>query len=352
MPIIRKKLIPDEVYPSDLRYNEGEDTIESFINGEWVENPDADPRHQTTFPPRITAATECDAAQSVTDALKNQVEQIITAIENTSTLFTIAGIILSLFTFGTFGVFISLALTAADSMVGAGSAALEAALTDPVWEQFKCILFCAMDAQGRLTQPKLGEVIDQVNDQIGGLAAATINQMLTLAGEGGINNIAAIGTSEGDCSECDTCPDEWCFTFDFTLSQFGWDVRNVSPYGDIGRYTPTVGYQQLASYGTVDNCTIEIDFAATNLIRVTVEFDPNLDGSNPKTTLYLNSYGSIFAQHGGGFEIVFDDIDTTADFIGIDFDPYQGDIQEWTGALIRITIHGTGDNPFGTDNCV
>jgi len=351
MPIIRRRLSPDTVYPSDLRYDAETDTVQRNVNGDWLDSPESDPRHQTTFPPRITAATECDAAQSVTDALKNQVEQTITAIDNASTLFTIAGIILSLFTFGTFGVFISLALTAADYMVGVGSSALEAALTEPVWEQIKCILFCEMGTTGRLTASGLETVKNRITDEIGGVAAVTINQMLTIAGEGGINNLAALGTSTGDCSECDACPDEWCFTFDFTLSQFGWDNRNVSPYGDIGRYTVGVGYQQLASYGTVDNCTIEIDFAATNLIRVTVEFDPNLDGSNPKTTLYLNSYGAIFAQHGGGFEVVFDDIDTTADFIGLDFDPYQGDIQEWTGALTRITIHGTGENPFGTDNC-
>lgn len=203
MPIIRKKLDPNTVYPSNIRYNPDTGEVESNVNGDWVPNPEADPRNQTTIPARITSDPACDAAQSVVDALKGQVDGVLTAIDNGGTAFTIAGIILSFLSFGPFGVLISIALAIADAMLDAGTTALEAALTPTVYDTLKCIIFCQFNSAGRLREGGLGIIQSQVNDQIGGLAAATLNSMLSLAGEGGINNLAALGTSTGECSGCD-----------------------------------------------------------------------------------------------------------------------------------------------------
>lgn len=205
MPIIRKKLDPNAVYPETIRYNPDTDAVESNVNGDWVENPEADPRNQTTFPPRVTSDTKCDAAQSVTDAIKNQIDQTITAIDNTSTAFTIAGLILGLFSFGVFAIFISIALFIADQMIAAGSTALEAALTPAVYDTLKCILYCHMDNQGRINSDRLAAIQADVTAQIGGLGATILNQMLSLAGQGGVNNLASLGTSTGDCSGCTDC---------------------------------------------------------------------------------------------------------------------------------------------------
>ena len=102
MPIIRRKLDHNTVYPDTLRYNPDTDQVENNINGTWTPSPQADPRHQTTLPPRLTSTPACDAAQSVSDALKAQINQTIDAVNNAKTAFTIAGIILGLFTFGVF----------------------------------------------------------------------------------------------------------------------------------------------------------------------------------------------------------------------------------------------------------
>lgn len=209
MPIVRLRLSPETVYPTDLRYNPDTDTVQSNVNGDWVDNPDADPRHQTTFPARLTADPACDAAQSVSDALQNQISGIISAIEGASTLFTIAGLILGLFTFGTFDIFISIALTVGGAMVDAGAPSLESALSPATFDTFKCIMFCAFDTNGRLKSGGLEQAMSDISDQIGGLGAFVLNAMLSLAGEGGVNNLAALGTSTGDCSACDCgCGDE------------------------------------------------------------------------------------------------------------------------------------------------
>lgn len=218
MPIVRRKLDANTVYPTDLRYDSDTDTVQSNVNGSWVDNPAADPRKQTTLPARITSDPACDAAESVKDALHSQIDQILQAIDNASTLFTIAGIILSIFTFGAYALFISLALGIGDQMVGFGSTAIQAALTEPVYDTFKCILFCQFDSSGRLKAGGFSQAMSDINDQIGGIGATILNAMMSLAGEGGINNLAALGTSTGDCSACDCgCGDE---TIGFSLVIF------------------------------------------------------------------------------------------------------------------------------------
>jgi len=241
MPIVRKKLAPSDVYPTNIRYDEDTDTVQSLINGDWVDSPEADPRHQTTLPPRITSNTRCDAAQSVVDALQGQIDAVIVAIDNSSTAFTIAGIILSLFSFGVFAVLISLVLTIADAMIAAGSSALEAALTSTTYHTFMCIIYCEMDGNGRIDADGLNAIMGETTSQIGGLAAVTLNSMLHLAGEGGVNNLAALGTSTGDCSDCGTgiCDlDLWDTVYLGTVTEIGFDyiemqsVNVPSPHGD------------------------------------------------------------------------------------------------------------------------
>jgi hypothetical protein len=206
MPIIRRKLQAADVYPDDVRYNSTTGHVQSFISGSWVDNPAADPRLQTSFPPIATADPKCDGAKSVSDALKNTINGVVTAIDGAQTTFTIAGIILSLFEFGVFAIFIDIALFIANAMLTAGTAAITAALTDPVYDTLTCIFFCRMDSNGHLPPGGFALVQADVNEQIGGLGATVLNFMISLAGEGGINNLSSKGTSTGDCSGCSCEP--------------------------------------------------------------------------------------------------------------------------------------------------
>lgn len=212
MPIIRKKLKPSDVYPDDIRYDETTEQVQRFVNGAWIDAPESDPRTQTTLPPRITANPACDAAQSVVDALEGQIDSILTAIDNGATVFAIAGLILGLLSFGLFAIFISIALAIGDAMLSAGTTALSEALTPAVYEQLKCIIYCQMNSSGRLKEGGFDQIQTDVASDIGGLAAGIINSMLNLAGEGGINNLASLGTADmSDCSECPACDDDCSF---------------------------------------------------------------------------------------------------------------------------------------------
>lgn len=249
MPIIRKQLLPSDVYPDNLRYNSDTGQVQTLVNGDWVDNPAADPRTQTTFPPLSTADPRCDSAQNVADAFKNQIDGILNAIDGAGTAFTIAGLILGLFEFGPFGIFIAIALFIANAMLDAGTTALSAALTTTVYHQLACILYCHMDSSGRVNSGELSGIEDDISSQIGGLAATILNAMLSLAGEGGVNNLGSIGTSTGDCSDCSCCGCDltnWIEVVGNTITYTGTCIATIvatNGHGDAqyyaGFYAPT-----------------------------------------------------------------------------------------------------------------
>ena len=341
MPIIRRKLEASSVYPDDIRYDPDTDTVQRNVNGVWQDAPESDPRDQTTLPPRLdTPDPRCDAAQSVVDAIKGQIDGTIEAIDNAATAFTIAGIILSFLSFGLFAIFITIALGIADAMIGAGSAALIAALTEPVYDELKCILYCNMNAQGRLIAGKLPNVQAQVTSDIGGLAATIINSMLSLAGEGGINNLASLGESEGDCDAC-SCA-EWCFLVDFTLSDGGF----AAAPGFTCVYTAGQGWGQGA--GQPGIVFIEKTIPSTAITQVALNATvvaaaggvgiraplPNMN-SNPGSIAWTFNIGTTVTKLTCAFD---------SNFGG-------GANPSWAGKLTAAKFKGTGTNPLGVDNC-
>jgi hypothetical protein len=356
MPIVRRKLDENTVYPSNIRYDPDTEQVQSLVNGVWTDNPEADPRTQTTIPARITSNTKCDAAKSVSDALKGQIDASVEATTNASTAFTIAGIILSLFTFGVFGIFISIALGIADAMIDAGGTALSAALTPAAFDTLTCILSCHFGDNGRLESDGLSGAMSDVTDQIGGLGAVIINSMLALAGEGGINNLAALGTSTGDCTGCDACPEEWCFSFDFTLSDGGWSVVS----GAIGQYNAGVGWgaQTSSNYRFVE---IEIEFASTEIIGIGVGsaiiLDPrtatpfgdtdfvDIDG-HVLSTAVLSPPPNPWLWSGDKLGATKIQVLLMCGVVTPEQAPALGEVN-----ISSIQVRGMGECPFGTPNC-
>lgn len=341
MPIIRKQLKSSDVYPDDLRYNPATDAIESNVNGDWIDNPDADPRHQTTYPPRITDNTACDAAQSVVDALKSQIDGVLAAIDNGSTLFAIAGIILSIFTFGAYAVFVGLALGIGDQMLGFGTTAIEAALSAPAYETLRCILFCHMDGNGRISAAELEAATADVTAQVGGIGATIMNSMLRLAGEGGVNNLASLGTATGDCSDCDC---GWCYAFDFTLSEAGWSEFVQCTTGSVQGAN---GWQGNCNSCGYFDTTIQITFDG-HLTHI--EYDVYLDAAStlPDTGILRNGETLVIESAAVGFSTH----QANGDWTGSNHLVILANCQCATFTRIKsVTLRGSGENPFGENNC-
>lgn len=371
MPVIRKKLAPSDVYPDDIRYNPSGDQVEVLIDGVWTPAPGSDPRHQTTLPPRVTADTKCDAAASIADALENQIAQIVQAIDNSLTLFQIAGLILGLFSFGVFTIFINLALLVADYLFGLGSTAILAALPPSAYDTLKCILYCYMDDNGRIAAGDLPNIYQDCVDQIGATGGQILIEMMQLAGEGGLNNLASIGTSTGDCSTCG-CSPNWCKYWDFSADAGGWDAIALGA-GIFGTLVPgewqgtdaveTVSTPDLAHRGVVlrrlfPTRTVTHILITYNLTKGTYD---NTAGSAARvasgdifggtvirnvaasslitgTDLTLDTFGSWVMEELQLW--IFSSRDSTAPYA------YSGSV-----GITSILMEGEGENPFGPDDC-
>lgn len=326
----------------------------------WHSEPGSDPRNDGTSLPPIPGTgdnVKCAAADNARDqfkAIRDQLISLLTA--GTTVLAVIAGIM------GAIGVILGISAVGtaigvllvglATALLATTPESVEEDLSDEIMDQFRCILFCHMQDNGQFTYEDWQAVITECDSTFTGFAHTFFHGLVAGMGYIGLSNAGTIGaTSADDCDDCEC--GEWCYTFDFSTGEHGWNVRTTEEFGLIGRYTVGVGYQQRVSYDPVDNLTIEYpSFDMTNLTSLTVYYDPILDGPAPRTTLYLNAYGTEFAHLGDGGAIrPFTGIDTAADFIGVDTDPHVGDASFADFALVRITITGTGDNPFGTDNC-
>lgn len=369
MPIIRKRLEPSEVYPDDIRYNPSGDQVEVLIDGVWTPAPESDPRKQTTLPPRVTANTKCDAAESVAVALENQINGIATAIDNAQTVAQIAALILGLFSFGVFAIFINIALAIAGYMLDAGTAAIEAALPPSAFDTLACILYCHMDNNGRIKAGSLPLIQTDVGDQIGGLGAGILNDMLSLAGEGGINNLAAQGTATGDCDECG-CSEDWCYLFDFTLTD-GDFSRETGAGDNNGDYVAGQGWNTSDFLNVVQNpdtanrlAYIKRAFSSTTITKVilTYNYTGGTFDSNALRALiiFLNAVdrGSITRAvilNGTNLTLTIEGTYEGIEEIGLYVRSSRDISSPYTysgsGRLVSVQMEGTGSNPFGVDNC-
>lgn len=371
MPVIRKKLAPSDVYPDDIRYNPSGDQVEVLIDGVWTPAPGSDPRHQTTLPPRITADTKCDAAASIADALENQIAQIITAIDNSLTLFQIAGLILGLFSFGVFAIFIELALLVADYLFGLGSTAILAALPPAAYDTLKCILYCYMDSNGRIAAGDLPNIYQDCVDQIGATGGQILIEMMQLAGEGGLNNLASLGTATGDCSTCG-CATTWCKYWDFSASAGNWEAIAVGTGGIFGTFVPgewqatdaveTVSSPDLAHRGIALRCIL----ATRTVTHVVVTFNLTKGTYDVNGSALRFTNGDIFTGtviRNTLSSVLVDGTGLTMDWTGVqvaemfEFWLFSSRDQSvpyaYSGscAITSILMEGEGENPFGPDDC-
>jgi hypothetical protein len=147
---------------------------------------------------------------------------------------------------------------------------------------------------------------------------------------------------------------DWCYVYDFTAVDYGW-----APYSPAGNARAT-WYPGLG-FGAQDNAIykglIQIQsaaFASGVVTSVEVQLSENLSGGIGDVTVnFPDRFGADNTVHSltdTTFVIVLSPVTTTGMFVNI-----QHDVDEsgtpWPGYLQRITLRGTGTNPFGVDNC-
>lgn len=246
MQIVRKYLSADEVSPPGLRYDPDCDCVQVSPDGgtTWTDDPGADPRHNPAYllPARGGGSARCDSAESAMQHFKAQVDAFITG----GTILGVVNLwVALLFFIPGVNVLIALILSVAEALFDTGVVVIDAAMTEPVYDQIKCIIYCNMDDDGQVSAEQFADIDSDVNSLIGGVPATVWSLITSAWGEVGLSNAGASGEYTGDC---DACECGWCYewdesaieaewTFDFGSTNGGYYVDTHIAFGSTLRVT-------------------------------------------------------------------------------------------------------------------
>jgi len=330
--LIRKKLTDAEFSNAALRYNEGCDCVQFTPDGgtTWIDQPANDPRSSDAYrlPPITGSNTQCRAAEGMTELVRRMVNARINDITDAELAGTILGIVAFIPGFNILWAlilaFVSLAFTIAREI-------LEAAFTEPVYEQLRCLFYCNIDENGQMSQSQFDEVYAALID-FDAVARTWIQAVMDLVGAVGMSNAGVALEAAADCDDCECA---WCYEW--------------TTFGD---WTIPAGYAQGSR-----TTALYIAFASSTVKHIEFEYTWNLVGGGGASARAI--WG---AANFGGSTLTYTSPLPNVSPSGA----------SWTGSatmtgvtvaanatvgsgrvvtITRILLRGVGDNPFGMDNC-
>lgn len=354
MEIVRLKLSPDDERPPDTRYNDDTDTVETSVDGvNWTPNPGADPRSNPAYQlPALTSNARCAAAEGMRQEIAAWVLAAVGAtsvigLANVALTGALALIPVSWMFLMFWGI--------ANSVLLIGSVTIGNAFTPEVLDEIKCILFCNLNPQGRLTAASLANARSQIAVQINDpVVTACFDLMIQSWGYVGFNNAGVLrGDPEAEC-ECDTC--EWCYVFDFLTSPGGWSTwTGGAEFNNRPMGTWVSGQGWLSTfYNDAGGNGVYIKHAVPENTGITYVKTEGVASRSGNVGLYLQ--GNVFIPGtggegigAGGFIKEFAPDNLTNVIAMLHF---VDDVPPTSTIFVtRITVRGTGVNPFGEDNC-
>lgn len=350
--IVRKKLDPAEVGGANTRYSSDCDCTQSTPDGgtTWVDNPALDPRHSTALqmPARTTSDPQCDAAANMVAYLRHFIDTIVTVSTQGAGASAILGILIVFMP--EVAILWSLALEVMGGLLSIGQSTINAAFTDPVYDQLENIFYCNINSDGTVTAEQLDIIGAKIASEIGGVVQAVLALYLPLLGEVGLSNSGATGSEVGDCSGF-ACG--WCESQHFAVSDNGYSIVS----GEGGTYSAGVGFIGTnLNAGNNTDVGVEIVITPTQLTYVRFHIYITAgDGPNYGVGMRLWDGATLVYNGlvGGG---------STGDYIHTFGSPTTIDkIQMFvnagsSGGSTGVTdahIEGVGTNPFSgiADNC-
>lgn len=332
-----------------LIYDSDCDCIKQTLDGgeTYFENPEADPRHGAVFayPPIDADDPRCQAAANMVRFISDLLDQVVLIVDTAGTAEGLVAIILPfVLELGPFGILIDLVLGLAFVLFSAGATAISAAFTSTVYDQLTCIFDCHVSPDGTVTAAQLALIQADIASQIGGLVQTVLDAMFFLMGEKGLSNAGTLGAAPADCSSCDC---EWCYTFDFLASNGGFSVLSGAP----GAWASGLGWT--GTYGgspsTSNSLRIEIGFTSTVITDVSITYSvagtSDMVGGLRLRASGSTTYSASLNGNPGTYTFVHGGLSTSVDHI------WLGGDSDASQAITSLTVRGTGDNPFGADNC-
>lgn len=235
------------------RFNEDGELEKSTDGGTtWNPAPEDDPRLTAPEAPPLPgadgSAKKCEAANNVTSHIKAKADDLIAdsaAWGNISGLLAgIISLLIFLSVIGTGGVLTPIALGLAGSLLGIGSAAFAAAMTETVYEDFNCILFCYVNPDGTFSPEDVTAIQTEIDAQFTGVAHKFLHDTVGLMGAKGLTNMALTDgvSSTFECDDCGCpvfCGDESLIVSGTMYAQGdGWIEIQAGPdfYGRPGQW--------------------------------------------------------------------------------------------------------------------
>jgi hypothetical protein len=241
-------------------------------------------------------------------------------------------------------------------------------LADPAFrEQIYCKLYCMVKAQpsggNRFTEAVFNAWCDYLQGITGAPQFAGIvleNLARDVIGFAEISfrfSVYAKATSV-ECEFCTECPDEWCYTFDFLLTNGGWEgYPGATPQGS---WISGTGWRSgFASGPGIRQLSVRRTFAQTEVTSIVATFDivrgtctdacPGRLGVNGSTVLASESPVSAGTNRTISWSgsMMVSEIYVTLVPGNL---PNPGD-PGGQATLKSVVVRGKGVNPFGGSNC-
>lgn len=355
MRVILKELDEQQTYPQYTRWNDDCECVQITFDGTtWVDSPENDPRYGGGFrAPALTGDAQCDAAARMVAVIRAQVDAAIEAAEAVALATSLLSIVTA-FLPG-INIIVTVFVAVASAVLVFGAAALAADFTEENYDKLTCIFYNNIDADGQVSAAQLDDILSDIDDEFAISVIYPVCQLLfQTLGENGFSNAGVIGTETGDCEDCDG----WCYTW--------LDGDGFSPPWtiDFGSYSSDMleGENTTPSTGNTVLLQAKIPFAST-----VVTFYEIAGGYKSGDT-----FGGNAMQIGNGVVYgtnVFAQVSPTPTFTETTFtmggDSLPGavvgvwiqigipskDTLDTYLRVTKITLKGTGANPFGDDNC-
>jgi len=226
----------------------------------------------------------------------------------------------------------------------------DAELTDPNKEDLRCLLFtyASVDDSGIVTFD-FGAVQTNMISDVGFNPGYALNMLIAWIGAAGLNRAGNVGTATSD--EC--CDDTWCYTFDFTTGMHGWSRQDAGYYGSSVQNG--TGWHSAQSNGSGNDQVlgIKIAFTASPFTRFVIDYTSGggFSGTAFAVQGWIGSSSVPFnvgLNSTGGDHLEDHTVSGSPDNLIIYLDGYPNTSPN---TVRSITFYGTGDNPFGADNC-
>lgn len=258
----------------------------STDGGLTYEQSTTDPRNSAPLLPPLEGVDgdtkRCEAANNVSGYISAMADQLIAdaAAWNslTALIAAVGAILVLLLSLGTAAALTPLILGLVAALVGTGSAAFEAAMTEGVISDLNCIVYCHTPNDGVYTESDWQAIKADVKSTYTGIVEKFIYDSINAMGLAGLTNASRAGVSSGQpCEECE------CVS---CTSRENWQILQ----GTLVEETPTLividsvdvgGGQHKVTYTSELSSTPGCCFAAYGL-----------DSGVIQTTLYVNCEGA------------------------------------------------------------